>query len=165
MKKWCAWSHIRPLHGDSNSTMLISENSFQLVVAVHEQVQQVDGEMAGRGAEGEAIAHNGNQISKIPPEVQLRRLALVRRQLQLLVPKRLVNIRSQLSSPPLPLQLHGSRRCARPDAATSVRNRGPQSPSPAGVHGAPAAFMPRTVGREAPASARAQHPGARAAHC
>lgn len=40
--------------------------------------------MAGRGAEGEAIAHNGNQISKIPPEVQLRRLALVRRQLQLL---------------------------------------------------------------------------------
>lgn len=37
-----------------------------------------------------------------------------------LVPKRLVNIRSQLSSPPLPLQLHGSRRRAQPDAATSV---------------------------------------------
>lgn len=54
------------------------------VIAVHEQVQQVDCKMSGRRAECEAIAHNGDQISKIPPEIQLRRLALVRRQLQLL---------------------------------------------------------------------------------
>lgn len=64
----------------------------------------------------------------------------------------------------LPLASLRSRRPARPTRFLT-RNRGPQSPSPAGVHGAPAAFMPRTVGREAPASARAQHPGARAAHC
>lgn len=119
------------------------------VISIHEQVQQIDSKMSGRRAECEAIAHNGNQISKIPPKTQLRGLALVRRQLQLLVPKRLVNIRSQLSSPPLPLQLHGSRRRARPDAATSVRTRGPHSPSPGGVRGAPAACMPRTVGRQA----------------
>ena len=54
------------------------------VIAVHEQVQQVDGKVAGRRAQSEAIAHNGNQISKIPPETQLRGLALVRRQLQLI---------------------------------------------------------------------------------
>lgn len=54
------------------------------VIAIHEQVQQIDSKMSGRRAECEAIAHYGNQISKISPETQLRGLALVRRQLQLL---------------------------------------------------------------------------------
>lgn len=41
---------------------------------------------------------------------------------------------------------------ARPPRPTRVltRNRGPQSPSPAGVRGAPTELMPRTVGRPAP---------------
>lgn len=54
------------------------------VVAIHEEVQQIDSKMSSRRAESEAVAHDGNQISKIPPETQLRGLALVRRQLQLL---------------------------------------------------------------------------------
>lgn len=37
-----------------------------------------------------------------------------------LVSKRLMNVGGQLSPPPLPLQLHGTRRRAWPDAATSV---------------------------------------------
>lgn len=49
------------------------------VIAIHEQVQQIDSKVAGRRAQSEAIAHNGNQISKISPETQLRGLALVRR--------------------------------------------------------------------------------------
>lgn len=63
------------------------------VIAVHEQIQQVDGEVSRRRAEREAIAHNGDQIGKIAPEVQLRGLALVRRQLQLLdLRGRIVNL-------------------------------------------------------------------------
>lgn len=52
-----------------------------------------------------------------------------------------------------------------PTATFLTRNRGPHSPSPAGVHGTPAPLMMRTVGREAPASAPAQRRGARTAHC
>lgn len=54
------------------------------VVTIHEEVQQIDSKMSGGRAESEAVAHDGNQISKIPSETQLRGLALVRRQLQLL---------------------------------------------------------------------------------
>lgn len=63
-----------------------------------------------------------------------------------------------------PLASLPSRRPAGP-MRVLTRNRGPHSPSPTGVRRAPAAFMPRTVGREAPSSARAQHQGARTAHC
>lgn len=63
-----------------------------------------------------------------------------------LVPKRLVNIRSQLSSPPLPLQLHGSRRSARPDAATSVwktrPRRGHRQQHPPAHHDPPRPPLP-----------------------
>lgn len=54
------------------------------VIAIHKQVQQIDGKVSSRRAECEAIAYNGNQVSKIPPETQLRRLAFVRGQFQLL---------------------------------------------------------------------------------
>ena len=36
------------------------------VIPIHKQVQQIDSKMSGRRAEGETIAHNGNQVSKIP---------------------------------------------------------------------------------------------------
>ena len=64
-------------------------------------------------------------------------------------------VRCPAASPGLPV----------PTAASLTRNRGPHRPSPASVRGTPAPLMLRTVGREAPASARAQRRGARAAHC
>lgn len=38
------------------------------VISIHKQVQQIDSKMSRRRAECEAIAHNGNQVSKIPSE-------------------------------------------------------------------------------------------------
>lgn len=54
------------------------------VVAVHEQVQQVDGQVSGCGTQPEVVADNGHQVGKVPSQAELRGLSFVRRQLELL---------------------------------------------------------------------------------
>lgn len=54
------------------------------VVAVHEQVQQVDGQVSGCRTQLEVVADDGHQVSKVPSQAELRRLSFVRRQLELL---------------------------------------------------------------------------------
>lgn len=54
------------------------------VVAVHEQVQQVDGQVSGCRTQSEVVADDGHQVSKVPSQAELRGLSFVRRQLELL---------------------------------------------------------------------------------
>lgn len=54
------------------------------VVAVHEQVQQVDGQVSGCRTQSEVVADDGHQVCKIPSQAELRGLCFVRRQLELL---------------------------------------------------------------------------------
>lgn len=54
------------------------------IVAVHEKVQQVDSQVSGCRAQPEAIADNGYEVGKVSSEVELRGLAFVGRQLELL---------------------------------------------------------------------------------
>lgn len=54
------------------------------VVAVHEQVQQVDGQVSGCRTQPEVVADDGHQVGKVPSQAELRGLSFVRRQLELL---------------------------------------------------------------------------------
>lgn len=54
------------------------------IIVVHEQVQQVDGQMACRRTELVAIAQDGQQVCKVSPHADLRGVGSVDRQLQLL---------------------------------------------------------------------------------
>lgn len=49
------------------------------IITVHEEVQQVDGQVPGCGAEAEVVADDGDEVREVPPEVQLRGLAFVGR--------------------------------------------------------------------------------------
>lgn len=51
---------------------------------VHEEVEQVDGQVASRGAQLVAITEDGEQVSKVASHSDLRRMSMVCRQLQLL---------------------------------------------------------------------------------
>lgn len=42
------------------------------VIAVHEEVQQVDGQVSGRGTQLEAVADNGYEVCKVSSQVELR---------------------------------------------------------------------------------------------
>lgn len=55
------------------------------VIAVHEEVQEVDGQVSGCGAEPEVVADDGNEVSKVTPEAELRGLSFVGGQLELLL--------------------------------------------------------------------------------
>lgn len=54
------------------------------VIVVHEQVQQVDGQVARRGTQLVAVAQDGQQVREVAPHADLRRVGPVDRQLQLL---------------------------------------------------------------------------------
>lgn len=62
--------HVELLHGD--------------VIAVHEEVQQVDGEVASCRTQPETVADDGNEVCEVPPEAELRGLSFEGRQLELL---------------------------------------------------------------------------------
>lgn len=64
-------------------------------VAVHEQVQQVDGQVSGCRTQPEVVAHNGHQVGKVSSQAELRRLSFVRRQLQLLEGNMCLNMVTQ----------------------------------------------------------------------
>lgn len=72
------------------------------VVAVHEEVQQVDGQVSGCGAQPEVAAEDGQEVREVPPEGQLRGLASVGRQLQLLLDNK--DIMDRLLRPELYLE-------------------------------------------------------------
>lgn len=55
------------------------------IIAVHEEVQQVDGEVSGCGTQPEAVADDGDEVCEVSPQVELRGLAFVGRQLELLL--------------------------------------------------------------------------------
>lgn len=42
------------------------------IVAVHEQVQQVDGQMSGCRTQPEVVASDGQEVDKVPSQVELR---------------------------------------------------------------------------------------------
>lgn len=65
------------------------------IVAVHEEVQQVDRQVSGRGTQPEVVADDGHKVGKVPSQAELRRLAFVGRQLELLAEKRGVFERSE----------------------------------------------------------------------
>lgn len=44
------------------------------VIAVHEEVQQVDGQVSGRRTEPEAVADNGYEVCEVSPQIELRGL-------------------------------------------------------------------------------------------
>lgn len=144
------------------------------VIAVHEKVQQVDGQVSGWGAELQMVADDSDEVSKVSPEVELRGLTFEGRQLEFLLDKTstfeclpetinhrgfnmflktelypikdkhraawrkalepvgvlthfvsqcLVNVCSELSSPPLVLQLHLTQReCGDLEARTWTRS-------------------------------------------
>lgn len=54
------------------------------IIAVHEEVQQVDGQVSGCRTQPEAVADDGYEVCEVPPQVELRRLAFEGRQLELL---------------------------------------------------------------------------------
>lgn len=54
------------------------------IIAVHEEVQQVDGQVSGCGTQPEAVADNGYEVGKVSSQVELRGLTFVGRQLELL---------------------------------------------------------------------------------
>lgn len=45
------------------------------IIAVHEEVQQVDGQVPGRRAQPEAVADDGYEVCKVSPQTELRGLA------------------------------------------------------------------------------------------
>lgn len=45
---------------------------------VHEEVEQVDGQMACRGAQLVAVTEDGEQVGKVAPHADLRRMSMVR---------------------------------------------------------------------------------------
>ena len=55
------------------------------IIAVHEEVQQVDGQVSGCRTQPEAVADDGYEVCEVPPQVELRRLAFEGRQLELLL--------------------------------------------------------------------------------
>lgn len=55
------------------------------VIAIHEKVQQVDSQVSGCGAELQMVADDSYEVSKVPPEVELRGLTFVGRQLEFLL--------------------------------------------------------------------------------
>lgn len=61
------------------------------VVAVHEQVQQVDGQVSGCRTQPKVVADNGHKVGKVSSQAELRRLSFVRRQLELLKTKQKKN--------------------------------------------------------------------------
>lgn len=54
------------------------------VIAVHEEVQQVHGQVSSRRTQPEPVTHNGYEVCKVAPEVQLWGLTFINRQPQLL---------------------------------------------------------------------------------
>ena len=62
------------------------------VIAVHEEVQQVDGQVSGCRTQPEAVADDGYEVGEVSSQVELRGLAFVGRQLELLME----NIRRRL---------------------------------------------------------------------
>lgn len=59
-KKTRERDHVKLLHRD--------------VIAVHEEVQQVDGQVPGRRTEPEAVADNGYEVCEVSPQIELRGL-------------------------------------------------------------------------------------------
>lgn len=57
---------------------------YRDVIAVHEQVQQINSQVSGRRTQLEAIADYSDKVCKISSKAQLWGLAFVRRQPQLL---------------------------------------------------------------------------------
>lgn len=57
------------------------------LIAVHEKVQQVNSQVSRCGAQPEVVADNGDEVGKVPSQVELRRLAFVGGQLWLLAEK------------------------------------------------------------------------------
>lgn len=64
------------------------------IIAVHEEVQQVDAQVSGRGTQPEVVADDGYEVRIVSPQIQLRGLALVGRQLELLL-EHILSLRSQ----------------------------------------------------------------------
>lgn len=54
------------------------------VIAVHEEVQQVHSQVSSCWTQPEAVAHDGYEVCKVTPKVQLWGLTFVNRQPQLL---------------------------------------------------------------------------------
>lgn len=54
------------------------------IVSVHEEVQQVDGQVSGCRTQPEAVAYDGDEVCKVSSQVQLWGLAFVGWQLELL---------------------------------------------------------------------------------
>lgn len=55
------------------------------IIAVHEEVQQVDGKVSGCRTQPETVADDGYEVRKVSPEVELRGLTFEGRQLELLL--------------------------------------------------------------------------------
>lgn len=54
------------------------------IITVHEKVQQVDGQVSGCRTKPEAVTDDGYEVCKVSPQVELRGLTFVGRQLELL---------------------------------------------------------------------------------
>lgn len=61
------------------------------IIAVHEEVQQVDGQVSGCRTQPEAVADDGYEVCKVSSQVELRGLAFVGGQLELLLDNRMVS--------------------------------------------------------------------------
>lgn len=59
------------------------------VIVVHEEVQQVDGQMARCGTQLVAVTEDGQQVGKVAPHANLGRVGMVDRQLQFLKGRKL----------------------------------------------------------------------------
>lgn len=55
------------------------------IIAVHEEVQQVDGQVSGCRAQPEAVADDGYEVCKVSSQAELGGLSFVGRQLELLL--------------------------------------------------------------------------------
>lgn len=76
------------------------------IIAVHEEVQQVDGQVSGCRTQPEAVADDGYEVCKVSSQVELRGLTFVGRQLELLLDNNVIFEMSEHTEPDEPLKIH-----------------------------------------------------------